>query len=46
MNVDLAQLLPAAVMVAIILTVFLTEIIKKADKKDRFKGTEFIFRQS
>lgn len=38
MNVDLAQLLPAAVMVAIILTVILTEIIKKADKKDRFKG--------
>lgn len=38
MSVDLTQFLPAAVFVAIILTVVLTEIIKKADKKDRLKG--------
>ncbi len=38
MSVDLTKLLPAAVIVAIIITVALTEIIKKADKKDRLKG--------
>ncbi|WP_147615098.1 hypothetical protein [Treponema pectinovorum] len=38
MNVDLQQFLPAAVIVAIILTVLLTEIVKKADKKDKLKG--------
>ena len=38
MSVDLAKLLPAAVIVAIILTVMLTEIIKKADRKDKLKG--------
>lgn len=38
MNIDLEKLLPAAVMVAIIITVLLTEIIKKADKKDKLKG--------
>lgn len=38
MSVDLNKLLPAAVIVAIILTVIFTEIIKKADKKDKLKG--------
>lgn len=38
MSVDLTKLLPAAVIVAIFITVTLTEIIKKADKKDRLKG--------
>ena len=33
MNVDLTQFLPAAVMVAIILTVILTEIIKRFGRK-------------
>ena len=37
-SVDLQQFLPAAVIVAIILTVLLTEIVKKADKKDKLKG--------
>lgn len=38
MSIDLNKLLPAAVIVAIILTVIFTEIIKKADKKDKLKG--------
>lgn len=38
MSADLSKLLPAAVIAAIILTVMLTEIIKKADTKDRLKG--------
>ncbi len=38
MSVNLTQFIPAAVFVAIILTVLLTEIIKKADAKDRLKG--------
>ncbi len=38
MSVDLNKLLPAAVIVAIILTVIFTEIIKKTDKKDKLKG--------
>ena len=38
MSVDLTKLLPAAVIVAIILTVILTEIIKRADTKDKLKG--------
>ena len=38
MSVDLTKLLPEAVIVAIILTVILTEIIKRADTKDRLKG--------
>ena len=37
MSVDLTKLLPAAVIVAIFITVVLTEIIKKADKKDKLK---------
>lgn len=35
---DLEKLLPSAVIVAVFVTVLLTEIIKKADKKDRLKG--------
>lgn len=38
MSADLAQFLPATVVAAIIITVILTEIIKKADSKDRLKG--------
>ena len=38
MNFDISKLLPAAVIVAIILTVIFTEIIKKADSKDKLKG--------
>ena len=38
MSVDLSQFLPAAVIVAIIITVLLTEIVKKADTKDKLKG--------
>ena len=38
MSIDLSKLLPAAVIVAIILTVILTEIIKRADTKDKLKG--------
>ena len=38
MDVDLAKFLPAAVIVAIIMTVLLTEIIKKIDTKDKLKG--------
>lgn len=38
MSADLSKLLPAAVIAAIILTVMLTEIIKKADTKDMLKG--------
>ena len=38
MSVDLTKLLPAAVIVAVFVTVLLTEIIKKADKKDKLKG--------
>lgn len=38
MTLDLAKLLPSAVIVAVFVTVLLTEIIKKADKKDRLKG--------
>ena len=38
MSVDLTKLLPEAVIVAIILTVILTEIIKRADTKDKLKG--------
>ena len=38
MSVDLTKLLPAAVILATYITVTLTEIIKKADKKDRLKG--------
>ena len=38
MSIDLNKLLPAAVIVAIILTVIFTEIIKKTDKKDKLKG--------
>ena len=37
-GIDLTKYLPAAVVVAIILTVLLTELIKKADKNDKFKG--------
>lgn len=38
MSVDLSKLLPAAVILAIFITVALTEVIKKADKKDKLKG--------
>ena len=38
MNVDLEKFLPAVVIVAIILTVIFTELIKSADKKDKLKG--------
>ena len=38
MNVNLEQFVPAAVVVAIILTVILTEIIKLADTKNILKG--------
>ena len=38
MSIDLNKLLPAAVIVAIILTVIFTEIIKETDKKDKLKG--------
>lgn len=38
MTLDLEKLLPSAVIVAVFVTVLLTEIIKKADKKDRLKG--------
>lgn len=38
MSVDLTRFLPAAVIAAAILTVMLTETIKKADKKNRLKG--------
>lgn len=38
MNFDISKLLPVAVIVAIILTVIFTEIIKKADSKDKLKG--------
>lgn len=38
MSANLTQYIPAAVTVAIILTVLLTEIIKTADTKDRLKG--------
>ena len=38
MTLDLAKLLPSAVVVAIVMTVILTEIVKMADKKDRLKG--------
>ena len=38
MNFDISKLLPAAVIVAIILTVIFKEIIKKADSKDKLKG--------
>ena len=38
MNADLTQYLPAAVIAASVLTIMLTEIIKRADKMDRLKG--------
>lgn len=38
MTLDLAKLLPSAVIVAIVMTVILTEIVKMADKKDKLKG--------
>lgn len=35
---DLTKLLPAAVIVAIIMVVIFSELIKKLDRKDRLKG--------
>ena len=38
MSVDLEKFLPAVVIVAIVLTVIFTELIKNADHKNRLKG--------
>lgn len=38
MSVDLERFVPAVVIVAILLTVICTELIKKTDKKDILKG--------
>lgn len=38
MDIDFSKLLPAFVIVAIILTVIFTELIKSFDKKNKLKG--------
>ena len=42
MGVDILRFLPAAVIVSIVLTVFVSEILKRLDQKKLFKGYRIV----